>query len=429
MGVALAVGSTLLVAALVAFAFGFEPLVKRIMVSQALERGVVLEPGKLGVGVGWVELVDSRFTLLGVRGVSGTLDRFQVDLSGLTPKKITVHGLHVEAVGDPATLAGDARKWVDTYRKTFVTPLAASKVAARWRPAADAKPIVELPDVAVAPGAKGTIVDAPGASVSGVMVGPLHAEIVKDTATLTLGLGSPPPAKPPLTATIEPTKADVTLAPMDVSGVTALLGVKLPLANVKLGATLQVERPEGGPITGKLSADLHGFVPPHPRELDGIVFGGTTHVETAFAVAKDEQSAALDHATVTAGAFKLAGKGLVTRQGDHARVQLDLSGNIACTDVATSAAQSRLGRVVGAWVASAARQALKGSVGVVVRIDALSNDLDHAKVLKTIGIGCGLKPLPLPTLELPDIQLPALPKLQLPSFGTDKAAPPAASAP
>lgn len=428
LGVALAVGATLLVTALVAFAFGFEPLVKRIMVSKALERGIVLEPGKLGVGVGWVELVDSRFSLLGVRGASGTIKRFQVDLSGLTPEKITVEGLDAEAVGDPQALAGDMTKWADAYRKKFVTPLSASGVVARWRPAGGAPPVVELSDVAVTPGVKGATVDASVATVSGVAVGPLHAELVGNAATVSLGLGSKPPAKPPISATLDATKADVTLAPIDVSGLTTLLGVKLPLPGVKVGATLHVERPPGGLVTGKLSADLQGFVPPHPRELDGIVFGTATHVETAFVVAKDDASVALDHAAVKAGAFKLTGKGLVTREGDHARIQLDLAGNIACTTLATSAAESRLGHVVGAWVASAAHKALQGSVGVVVKIDASTTDLEGAKVQKTIGIGCGLKPVALPDVKLPDFQLPPLPTLPLPGFGPDKAPAPAASA-
>lgn len=422
LGVALAIGATLLVVALVAFAFGFEPLVKRIMVSEARDRGVVLEPGKLGVGIGWVELVGSHFTLVGVRGVSGDIARVQVDFSGLTPDKITVKGLDLDAAGDPATLASDVTKWADAYRDKFTTPMTASGVAAHWRPKAGAPAAVEATNVSIAPGAPGTIVDAPVVTVSGVMVGPVHATLAKTSARVELGLGNAPPAKPPLVVTADyagpVTKADVSLAPMDVSGVSTLLGVKLPLADTKVGASVHVERDKDGRVAGKLTADLRGFVPPHPRELDGIVFGDTTRVETTFAVAKDGESAVLTGATVKAGAFKLAGKGLVTRHDTQAHIQLDLRGNLACTELATSAAKSHLGRVVGAWVGSAAHLALQGSVGVVVKIDADTADLDHAKVLKTIGVGCGLKPLPLPQLKLPDIQLPdiQLPDFQLPAL-------------
>ena len=58
-----------------------------------------------------------------------------------------------------------------------------------------------------------------------------------------------------------------------------------------------------------------------------------------------------------------------------------------------------------------AKQTLQGTVGVTVKVDADSRDLENAKVLKLIGIGCGLKPLRLPTPE----ELEAFSK-ELPGF-------------
>jgi hypothetical protein len=74
---------------------------------------------------------------------------------------------------------------------------------------------------------------------------------------------------------------------------------------------------------------------------------------------------------------------------------------------------------------------VNGSVDIIVAIDADLLRLDQAKLLRTIGIGCGLEPLPIPEdlarlpkeileglpppLELPDeITLPTPPRIELP---------------
>jgi hypothetical protein len=73
--------------------------------------------------------------------------------------------------------------------------------------------------------------------------------------------------------------------------------------------------------------------------------------------------------------------------------------------------------------------AVQGSVQVTVLIDADSRDLPNARIRRRIGIGCGLKPLKLPTLE--DLQkfpsqLPSMPTTlpPLPSFSAHWQFPP-----
>jgi len=76
-----------------------------------------------------------------------------------------------------------------------------------------------------------------------------------------------------------------------------------------------------------------------------------------------------------------------------------MHGALPCDALASAAAESRVGRLLGraqgARAGSVARQAIGGSVGVRVQVSASTNNLAGASVKRSIGIGCGLKPLSL----------------------------------
>jgi len=95
----------------------------------------------------------------------------------------------------------------------------------------------------------------------------------------------------------------------------------------------------------------------------------------------------------------LDGKGSLASAAGAAALALDLRGALPCDALASAAAESRvgrlLGRVQGTRAGSVARQAIGGSVGVRVQITANTQNLAAASVKRSIGIGCGLKPLTL----------------------------------
>jgi hypothetical protein len=134
------------------------------------------------------------------------------------------------------------------------------------------------------------------------------------------------------------------------------------------------------PTGGHARLDLEGYVPPHPVELDGFVFGN-----------------------VTTGKFVLKGGGNLTRQGDATRIRLDMNGALPCDALASAAAESRLarllGRAAGRKAGIAALRVVGGSVTVRVQVDASTKNLPDAKLERSIGIGCGLKPLTLEDLR------------------------------
>ena len=66
-----------------------------------------------------------------------------------------------------------------------------------------------------------------------------------------------------------------------------------------------------------------------------------------------------------------------------------------------------------------ARRVLTGSVEVIAAIDAHTSDLERAQVFTSIGVGCGLEPLPVDSLiprslleRLPLDALDVLPRVE-----------------
>jgi hypothetical protein len=157
------------------------------------------------------------------------------------------------------------------------------------------------------------------------------------------------------------------------------------------------------PAGGHARLELKGYVPPHPVELDGFVFGDVTVLETDLRFGSGLDEASLENTSVTAGKFVLEGSGNVAREADGARVTLDLRGTLPCDALASASAESRLGRLLGRAAGKkagiAALRLVGGSVAVRVQVDAKTAKLPDARVERSIGVGCGLKPLTLEDLR------------------------------
>src|SRR5690606_6387342 len=82
-------------------------------------------------------------------------------------------------------------------------------------------------------------------------------------------------------------------------------------------------------------------------------------------------------------------------EGRGLTVEARANGPLPCRAIAESAttahADSALARLAGSF----AQRALSGSVEVLAAIEAHTSDLEHARVFTSVGIGCGLVPLPI----------------------------------
>jgi len=76
--------------------------------------------------------------------------------------------------------------------------------------------------------------------------------------------------------------------------------------------------------------------------------------------------------------------------------------------IAESAARAHAGSVLAQWAKRVAQRSLRGSVQIVAALQGHTSDLPHARVVTSIGLGCGLQPLPI-DVDLPRELLERLP--------------------
>jgi hypothetical protein len=193
-------------------------------------------------------------------------------------------------------------------------------------------------------------------------------------------------------------------------------GIPLPLPDVIAAGKVELAFPAGldgtaltgahsipertqAELTGKLSASLTGFIPPHPPELDGFVFGDVTTFDTDLHVDNARNRVTLSNAKVKAGKFELIGGGSVAKDGLNAKVDLDFKGTLPCDALAGAATESRLGQLLGRVSGKQGKRTalaiVRGDVSVEVGVKADTQDLANAKLTQKIGVGCGLRPLSL----------------------------------
>lgn len=133
---------------------------------------------------------------------------------------------------------------------------------------------------------------------------------------------------------------------------------------------------------------LEGFVPPHPRELNGIVFGNQTqskgegHLELL-----PQLRGNLADLELTAGALTLRGTGLLDSGGVH----VSLHGTIGCAELATSAVSAHLGFGIGMRTSPVGRKLLSGTVGVVVQANAPWGELATPRVSVSANNRCRVR--------------------------------------
>jgi hypothetical protein len=403
----------LVVAAIVVFAF-LPTYVEREVKRRAAEKGLELEVGSLTFGWERVKLRDVRARLTGVTALALHFDSIGVELDGSELVSVVAEGVDAKAQGSLPRIALELGAWSKRFPSTYAMPVAASGVSLAWKPSAAEAPWLVMSGGTLARAPAGTAFAAEQTRVAGADVGRVGATIAPKASSVALGFGETELAKAPLRLDAEQAprpKVLLTLAPVPLERLAGPFAVALPVKDVIGRGTVTFDfasRDSMIPTNGHARLELQGYVPPHPVELDGFVFGDTTVLETDLRFGASIDEVALENTTVTAGRFALKGKGAVTRAANAARVKLDLRGSLPCDALASAAAESRLGKLLGRAAGKkagvAALRLVGGSVGVRVQVDATTADLPGAKVERSIGVGCGLKPLSLEDLrELGDL--------------------------
>lgn len=402
-GVLLGVFAALVVLGVAAGFLGYAPLVRYLVQRETQRLGFLVSYDRITLSdfFSRAELHGVRVDLDGVRGLHADVDDVAVDLDGFRAKRIVTAGVRVAVEGSATDLVLDLGAWSNGHPDLYRVPGEGSRVAIAWASAPGEAPWLALKDGALSSSGVDATFRTPSATVAGLPIGAVGAAWSDAEATITVGLGSESIAVAPIRVELhpkeQPATAALTLRPIKLASLGAPLGLALPAlvprdAVAEGSAALTLGTRAGrGVIEGTASFKLTGWVPPHPRELGGIVYGDHTTFATRLTVSEDHRKVTLSETAVTAGALKLKGGGTVERRDAYALSALDLKGSIPCSDVARSAVASDWGDLAGQLAGSVARIAVDGSVAIKVHVEADTRDLKAAKLTHEVGVGCGLR--------------------------------------
>jgi ADP-dependent NAD(P)H-hydrate dehydratase / NAD(P)H-hydrate epimerase len=385
--VLIAIGCFLLSFSIV-LAFSYQRLLRRYVLDQAAARGVLIESAVIEAGWEAVRLRDARFALKGVDSISARAELVEVGLRRGKPVRVSVSGLGLEATGAISVVTSQVVAWSQAHTATSDLPVAIDPVNLAWREEPGAAPVLTVLKAVATPEASGGRVIAPKVIVAGFELNKVSVIWKAGQREVAIGIGDDNPVRVQITRDA-PFVARITWPASPLAEISAPFGIGGGLPSLKTEGSIELKFADTkSPVDGAVHVVVHGFVPPHPVELNGIVFGDRTTGDAKFSVPSDRSVATLTDVKVVAGAFKLEGGGTVRRDG---AVSMKLTGAIPCTSLARSAAVGRLGKLLGGLVGGVAQQRLSGAITVTVTIDADGRDLGAAKVKDSIGGACTVR--------------------------------------
>jgi hypothetical protein len=385
------------VAVALALPVAYRPLLGVFARHAAASRGVDLDFDHIELGGGGLLVQNARFGLTGVGGLGVTADELRLTTRWLAVTSVHAEGVKVDVEGSATDRVLELAAWSGDHADTFRTTGWARPMHVTWRARAGDAPWLDVSEGWLRSKDGQVSFGAHTASVGGVPVGALDATLRVDGTGVTLEAGRGPTGDAPILAKVltsaRPPRVEITLRPVKLDALGAAMGLAFPAPGAVASGQAELvlgDRDGGEAVTGSASLVLQGWVPPHPKELNGVVSGKATTLSTKLAVAADHARVTLSELTVRAGSLALKGTGTIDRAGDHATAKLALAGAIACAELVRSAAREDLGGL-GQLMGDVASGAVKGSATIDVTVEADSRDLKDAKVKPRVGVGCGLK--------------------------------------
>lgn len=184
------------------------------------------------------------------------------------------------------------------------------------------------------------------------------------------------------------------LRPVHVDG---RIAVSLPLG-------LTAELP-----AGEVHLTLSNLQFPVPREIEGLVYASPPKLSGKFTLVRSLDRGTFKELQFQTGALHMRGEARLELAGEGFDVSSNLSGPLSCAAIAEAALRAHAGSTLAQWLQGVPKKLVRGSVQVAAALQAHSADLPHARVLTSVGVGCGLKPLPI-AVELPRELLERLPE-------------------
>jgi len=387
--------------------------VERKVLESAEAHGVTLKPEHISFGWGWVQITQAKVNLERVRTIEMQIGRIDVALDGLTPLSIDLTNVDGLVVGSITNVGLELSEWTKEHPSAYALPLSAKNVHVRFVEPAGTPAWLEVSGGELTRTKSGGVFAAQHTRFMAVDLGRIGAGFAREASTIALGFGEADLSKAPLRVEVSPTgetpTARFVLAPTSAERLAKPLGLGL-LASSVSGVVVSSETTiafaggaAAGTVSGVTNITLKGYVPPHPFELDGFIFGDTTTFDTKFTLPSTRDRITLSESRLKAGKFELTGEGLLSRGSDHSVATLNLSGDLPCSALAAVEAESRLAKLLGSGLAGRAgrlaEKLVNGSVHVALKLSADTRELSAARIERTIGVGCGLHPLSLAELS------------------------------
>lgn len=160
---------------------------------------------------------------------------------------------------------------------------------------------------------------------------------------------------------------------------------------------------------GEVHLTLSNLQFPVPREVEGLVYASPPKLSGKFTLVRSLDRATFKELQFQAGALHMRGAARLELAGEGFDISSNLSGPLSCAVIAEAALRAHAGSVLSQWLQGVPKKLVRGSVQIAAALEAHSADLPHARVLTSVGVGCGLKPLPL-AVDLPRELLERLPE-------------------
>lgn len=196
------------------------------------------------------------------------------------------------------------------------------------------------------------------------------------------------PSEPQLSLSLDTEKLsfEIGLTKVTAERLAKELGWSRP-PGFLLTATAKIDLSGANP-TGSFDSTIDNWIPPHPKELNGIVFGKATKATGEFAM--DGAKVDLTKLHVAAGALVLDGTGKATLEGGG-RVDLSLAGSVPCNALAVSAIGAHLGMGAALLTSRIASGHITGTVGVQLKVTLRAKDAANPEIHPSAQLRCGLK--------------------------------------
>lgn len=374
----------------------FPGLVRERVLREAEARGLKLDAQHIEpVGLlPWQEgpsKVVLREVVLGVAKVDDVelrIQRIEVDVEKLEPVRVRTSGVSVRAARPAALFALEREAAAGRLAEL---PVEVRELRIRIQQLVDSLPaaaLAEVDELSIVGGKAelaGRRIRLELPVVPGVKLGPYHVTLERAEQRLSVSAEELPGLRVEADETL--TRVELTLEKANRERLLRMLP-RLSIPELSVEAKLVLELGGPGAPKGRVDATIHGWTPPRPKELAGIVHGEETKLRAAFA--RDGLlSLRLDEVEVRVGSLQLRGAGKLDGVSGG-RLSLELAGSIDCRQLASSAVGAHLGLSAGAFAAQLTRGRLGGTVAVSLGVEAPLSRPTEASITPSAVLRCKL---------------------------------------